>query len=238
MNYTLLYDSIIKNANTTTGYTENHHIIPKSLGGSDDKSNIVRLSAREHFICHYLLVKMYKENTNEWYKMVNAFMPMKASSGTQQRYFNSRLYEALRVNFSKVQSKSQTGEKNSNFGTKWIHHVVLKQSIKIPKEDMIPKGWIKGRIMNFDNYLNKSCTQCGTKFRSRTGNKSLCSKPCKKAARRPSYIDRIDRDFSKMVAYWQSGNSKAKTLRDFGYKQKKGEGSKYFTTKLKEAGHE
>lgn len=42
----------------TTTYTESHHIIPKSLGGSNELENQVRLSAREHYIAHLLLVKM------------------------------------------------------------------------------------------------------------------------------------------------------------------------------------
>jgi hypothetical protein len=39
-------------------YFEKHHIIPKSIGGSNVKDNIIKLTAKEHFICHRLLVKM------------------------------------------------------------------------------------------------------------------------------------------------------------------------------------
>lgn len=39
-------------------YTERHHIVPSSLGGRNDRSNIVRLTYREHFLAHWLLVKM------------------------------------------------------------------------------------------------------------------------------------------------------------------------------------
>lgn len=41
------------------GYVERHHILPRSLGGSDDSSNLVALTAREHFVAHMLLAKMY-----------------------------------------------------------------------------------------------------------------------------------------------------------------------------------
>lgn len=34
-----------------------HHIIPRSMGGTNAKTNLVRLSWREHFVCHLLLVK-------------------------------------------------------------------------------------------------------------------------------------------------------------------------------------
>jgi hypothetical protein len=40
------------------GYTEKHHIIPKSLGGSNEENNLVNLTAKEHYICHLLLIKM------------------------------------------------------------------------------------------------------------------------------------------------------------------------------------
>lgn len=60
--YAKWYMSIITQAkhdvNNKIGYCENHHIIPKCIGGTNESSNIVKLSAREHFICHLLLTKM------------------------------------------------------------------------------------------------------------------------------------------------------------------------------------
>lgn len=58
--YTKWYHLIIKSAQAIPriGYVEKHHIIPKSLGGSNSKENLVRLSVREHFICHLLLARM------------------------------------------------------------------------------------------------------------------------------------------------------------------------------------
>ena len=75
MNYKVIYDNIINRAKnrTITGYVEKHHIIPRSLGGTNSKKNIVILTAREHFLCHYMLIHIYK-NSAEYYKMLNAFM--------------------------------------------------------------------------------------------------------------------------------------------------------------------
>ena len=58
--YTNWYYAIIHNARnrTTSEYTERHHIVPKSLGGNDSANNLVKLTAREHFVCHLLLPKM------------------------------------------------------------------------------------------------------------------------------------------------------------------------------------
>lgn len=45
----------------TSGIHERHHIIPKSIGGTNDTSNIAILTYREHFIAHWLLTKFQKE---------------------------------------------------------------------------------------------------------------------------------------------------------------------------------
>ena len=47
---------------------------------------------------------------------------------------------------TKVTSK---GDRNSQYGTKWIHSLVEKKSKKISKDDPIPEGWIEGRKMKF-----------------------------------------------------------------------------------------
>jgi len=120
MNYKRIYNQIIENRKSNPldvdDYGEVHHIIPKSLGGRDTTENLIRLSAREHFICHLLLSEMYDEGSNEWYKMNHAFLMMKCSSENQSRYMNSRLYELKRKDFSKVMSNSQSGKGNSQYG--------------------------------------------------------------------------------------------------------------------------
>lgn len=39
--------------------TECHHIVPRSLGGTDTELNLIHLSGREHFIAHLLLSRMF-----------------------------------------------------------------------------------------------------------------------------------------------------------------------------------
>jgi hypothetical protein len=119
MNYERIYNSIIyhriQNPLPNEVYGEKHHIIPKSLGGDDNITNIVKLSAREHFICHALLAEMYEKYSNEWYKMNHAFMMMKACA-TGNRYLNAKLYELKRIDFSLTMSYNQSGQRNSQFG--------------------------------------------------------------------------------------------------------------------------
>jgi len=66
--YTKWYNDIIKKAKQRAFLKidvdgEIHHIIPKSLGGDNKKENLVKLSYREHYICHLLLTKMVKDKT-------------------------------------------------------------------------------------------------------------------------------------------------------------------------------
>ena len=58
MKYNNHYDRLIDRArNRVLGtYKENHHIIPKCMGGTNDSWNLVKLTAKEHFICHLLLL--------------------------------------------------------------------------------------------------------------------------------------------------------------------------------------
>ena len=39
------------------GYCEVHHIVPKSMGGSNAKENLINLTPRQHYIAHWMLWK-------------------------------------------------------------------------------------------------------------------------------------------------------------------------------------
>lgn len=64
MNYHKIYENLIEKAKNRLleGYQERHHIIPKCMGGSNDRENLVGLTPEEHFLAHQLLVKMYPNN--------------------------------------------------------------------------------------------------------------------------------------------------------------------------------
>lgn len=66
----------------TDQYTETHHIIPKSIGGTNDSSNLVELTAKEHFICHMLLVKMLEGEHKQ--KMVYAWWQLSNQCNDRQ----------------------------------------------------------------------------------------------------------------------------------------------------------
>jgi len=110
--YTNWYYSIIKTAHDrpVTGYTERHHIIPKSLGGDNSEKNLVRLTAREHFVCHHLLTKMTLGN--ERVKMLHALGKFIQNNHLQQRNITARCYEISR----KAIIEARTGTKRPGVG--------------------------------------------------------------------------------------------------------------------------
>lgn len=119
--YTNWYFSIISNAKSRTcleGYSELHHIIPKSLGGSNDPSNLARLSAREHFICHLLLPKMVEGKGRQ--KMIYACWAMaNQKRPNQNRYtVNSRLYNIVKTQASRNHSLFKHTEEHKRNNSK------------------------------------------------------------------------------------------------------------------------
>ena len=102
------YQSLIENARDrilpSDTYKESHHIIPRSLGGSDDRNNLVDLTAREHYIAHLLLAKMHGGEQKR--KMLAAVLLMGAIK--RYRKCNSHLYESMRLAYiTTVRGKSK-----------------------------------------------------------------------------------------------------------------------------------
>jgi hypothetical protein len=145
VNHSKIYYSIIDKRKTIViddnQYYERHHILPKSLGGLDESNNIVKLSAREHFICHLLLTKMYKFGTCEWYKMNAAFRMMLTTSENQSRHMPSKKYEFYRQEHAKWMKFCQSGDKNSQYGSKIIYNIESGDRNRLQLGDKIPIGW-------------------------------------------------------------------------------------------------
>lgn len=111
MNYSLCYARIIQNAKIRDlpagTYSERHHIVPASLGGSNEPSNIVRLTYREHFVCHLLLTKMHTGEARK--KMVYALWKVSHKS-IHRPGLKSRQYETAKTIFVQEHRKRMAGK--------------------------------------------------------------------------------------------------------------------------------
>ena len=140
--YKSWHDAIIKKAlnRKIKGYSEKHHILPTSLGGLNNKDNIVRLTAKEHFIIHMLLCKFTKGNA--YYKMLYAFKSMcqLINSNHKRDYkITSKIAEKLKLE----------AEKNNP-----VYRDDVKA--KISKAN-------KGRVMSKETRLKMSKARIGNK---------------------------------------------------------------------------
>lgn len=110
--YTQWYYSIIAAAqnNSATSYVEEHHIIPSSLGGNDEASNLVKLNARQHFIVHLLLTKMTTGLSKRSMSYAFSFMLTDNSKLPDRHLSKSRWYEYSRKLLSETQKGRQFSE--------------------------------------------------------------------------------------------------------------------------------
>jgi hypothetical protein len=88
------------------GYTEKHHICPKASDMfpeykcfKENPWNCAVLTARQHFIAHVILSKVYKS-----YSMISAAWAMQNKNNIK---INSKIYEILKTNFSLFSSSIQ-----------------------------------------------------------------------------------------------------------------------------------
>jgi hypothetical protein len=151
MNYLKHYCKLIRKAEKRTlteGYVEKHHIFPKSIFGNNNK--LVVLTAREHYIAHALLEKIYIKRyglkNNKTIKMITAFWCMN-NQNTKNQYFNSHLYESSRIRFidsikgvKLTESHRQKISEINSGKIWWTNGIKTKHSKKCPGE-----GWYKGR---------------------------------------------------------------------------------------------
>ena len=130
MDYGRIYGALIEKANNREilGYHEKHHIIPKCIGGTNNKDNIVKLTAREHYIAHQLLVKLYPSNKN----LIYAVRAMTISNAGQVR--NNKEYSWLRIKHAKAMSELHANK---------IVTIVTKNKMSIKAKARGNNGWDK-----------------------------------------------------------------------------------------------
>ena len=148
--YSKWYFNIISSAQARTEdlvYFEKHHILPKSLGGKNNKENLVNLTAREHFICHRLLTKMVS-TTKHKYQMWNAFSCMLyRENSSQQRYqISSKKFETIKKAGADIKSQLWSGENNPMYNK--THSAESREKMKIAATGRIRSDEYKENLSN------------------------------------------------------------------------------------------
>jgi hypothetical protein len=203
MNYKKIYDSLITRAKNRklTEFTESHHIIPRCMGGNNDRSNLADLTPEEHYIAHQLLVKLYPKN-HALVRAASMMIPSRPSN---------KLYGWIRRKLSEAMSDSQSGVGNSQFGTKWIFNRDLQESKRIPIEQSVPAGWKNGRVIDFlaEQSVFNECPVCKKLKKS---IRKFCSLSCSATYHNISKTTIFDIHLDDMIKDYKNGMSIYKCL--------------------------
>ena len=146
--YTKTYFRIVGSAKArlTEGYVERHHSIPKSLNGTNDPSNLVRLTAREHFICHLLLLRMTRGANR--IKMLRAVQAFGISKKAEKRILTARQYQTIRTLTADLPA--------------WNKGKTLSDYTPEQKEALRKSGITKrGKTQTVESNAKRSATQSG-----------------------------------------------------------------------------
>lgn len=118
MDYSKIYNDFISDRRereyllvSSGGYYERHHIIPRSLGGSDEKSNIICLSASDHLFAHKLLALIHGGSMWHALNMCNI-----AESSCKGVRLCRRWYDKVRKERASHISKTMSGEGHHFYG--------------------------------------------------------------------------------------------------------------------------
>jgi hypothetical protein len=146
--YTKCYFNIIHRAQSRTLeqsiYVEKHHIIPRSLGGSNETANLVKLTGREHFICHLLLPKMTIGTNRK--KMIYAIWMMCRAS--RDRRF---AYKVTARAYTSIKEVMRTNRTADDFTPEWRKRISAAKKGK--------PAWNKGKLVPEDQKSRQSETR-------------------------------------------------------------------------------
>lgn len=158
MDHLKIYNDIVRKAKNEGRdkkdcYYESHHVVPKSIGGPNTKENMVLLTPKEHFVCHRLLIEIYRFDHSKYLSMLRAFMMLSTKNNKQQqRYINSRSYEKIK-NSLYGENGILTGENSNWYGRRHTDESKEKMSKKHlgelnPRFNKSP--WNKGKTKHTD----------------------------------------------------------------------------------------
>lgn len=164
---------------------ESHHIIPRSMGGTDEPANLVKVPPRVHFILHVLLVRMPIEAGAAARMRYALWRMMNPQSRTCERTYRvtSRHYERVR---DWVRERMQTDNpmKRDDIKAKFIGRKRPDQ-VEVVKR-LNEKRWgshVKQVKPKRTPKPPIECQQCGCLFKANRTGRKYCSHSCAHASK-------------------------------------------------------
>lgn len=137
MDYKRLYDFIIERAKNRIieGYTESHHIVPRCMGGGNEIENLVKLTAKEHFLVHRLLTLIYPYNSS----LIYAYWAMCGLPKENRHIPSAKTYEGAKKQMAET-TKKRLAKFNHWVGKKHSEESKIKQSKSAKIRNISPES--------------------------------------------------------------------------------------------------
>lgn len=117
---------------------EKHHIVPKSLGGSNEAENIIVLTPREHCFAHKLLTRMYEGEAKG--KMYFALIALSSFRNDRRSSITSREYDKLRLaHYAALKDPHYRKMRSEMTAKQWTPERRARQSERLKKQ------WAEGK---------------------------------------------------------------------------------------------
>lgn len=134
-----------------SGYLEVHHVIPRCMGGSDERVNLVQLTAEEHFVAHQLLCRMHPSVIG-----LSVCMIRMAGSGGRNRRLYGWLRRRAALALSKLHKgrvKSEQERKNISEAGKRRKPRVFSEQARVNMAAARRKTWEERRANGTDKVI-------------------------------------------------------------------------------------
>lgn len=133
-------------------YSERHHIIPKSCGGSNKKENITVLTAREHFVAHLCLVRCTHGVVRQ--KMLAALLAFRRQNKLQKAEYGSIRFTSRHFDAARREAAQIHGIRLRNNPT-WKANVAVANREKNKRQDVQDKKRISNRASTSSLWQNE-----------------------------------------------------------------------------------
>lgn len=234
MNYRKVYMTVIANAIKENRkklsrdaenyvYYEEHHVLPKSLfpAWQHRKSNLVLLTAREHFFCHQLLTKIYPS-----YSMSCALFYMCNGNDYQRNVCSSRDYERARIEFAKWNSIRHKGQVPWNKGKKcpqlknpvWMHN----ENCRHKRSKTLKKRYLEG-LTPWNRGLSYKELYSDDERKQRFGKNKGRKQSKEEIEKRSKLLKGQKRTEEQKLHYKAAAEKRAKRYKESGISKKVGE---------------
>jgi hypothetical protein len=148
-----------------------HHIVPRHMGGTDDSSNLIKLTVEEHALAHK---KLYEEYGNEYDRI--AWLGLESRISSEE----CRILAVKQANTGRKQTKEHIEKRMTANKKTFEKNGYPTQGKKLPKASPERKSKISKALKGKSNWHKGKKRTSETKLKQSLATKNRVILTCKK----------------------------------------------------------